>query len=153
MRLQQISDKMADSTTLLLEFLKKSRKKDRLGKKKEKKRREEERRQLEEGRRSRDFNFESWKKLILMLKETPRPHQNGVASSLAVKVELFKFDRENNHTFTLWIKRFEEVVGQQESLMSKTEKGRFFVSKLDVYSYEGLADSILPLQPSQLNLK
>ena len=79
------------------------------------------------------------------------PLQSGVANSLAVKMEPFKFDPDNNHTFTWWIKTFEEVVGQQENSMSETEKTRFLINKVHVYSYEGLTD--LPLKPSQLSFE
>ena len=90
------------------------------------------------------------KELILMLEAMSGPQQSGVASSLAVKMEPFKFDSENKYTFTSWIKTFEEVVGQQENSMLETDKERFLIYNLEIYSY---ADSILPLQESQLNFE
>ena len=92
------------------------------------------RRQLKEKLRSRDLKFEiREKELILMLKTMSGTQQSGVASSLAVKMEPFKFDPENSLS---WIKRFEKVAGRQESSISETDKARFHIYKLDVYLYE-----------------
>ena len=88
-----------------------------------------------------------------MLEEMSGPQQSEVARSLALKMGLFNFDLENNRTFTSWIKRIEEVVGEQENSMLETKKKQFLVYKLDVYLYEEQADSILSLQSSQLSFE
>ena len=93
------------------------------------------------------------KELILMLEEMSGPQQSEVARSLALKMGPFNFDLENNRTFTSWIKRIEEVVGEQENSMLETKKKHFLIYKLDVYLYEEQADSILSLQPSQLSFE
>ena len=107
----KLATKMADSTSFLMKFLKESRREDQLQKRK---RRSSEKRNdaSQKKRQSHDLKFENWKKmLILMLKEMSGPQQTGVASSLAAKKEAHKINSKSNHTFTWWIKMFEEVVG------------------------------------------
>lgn len=83
----------------------------------------------------------------------PKSNTAELFSSIASQIENFNYDAESDCTFEKWYNRFEGFINEAGSDLSDTMKVKLILNKLGRSEYESFTESILPTDPTTLQLQ